>query len=92
MGLDDDTAFLEWAAALLELSPALRQVRFRLVPARMREHTFWSRYFAGLRRVIRMELFAEAPEPAPENDAEQVPVRATEPQADSISTSMGDSL
>mmetsp|Transcript_40796 Transcript_40796/g.82255 ORF Transcript_40796/g.82255 Transcript_40796/m.82255 type:complete len:160 (-) Transcript_40796:245-724(-) len=55
--LDDSTTFAEWAEALLEWSPSLRQVRYRLVPSRMKEEAFWSRYFAGVRSVVREQLF-----------------------------------
>merc|ERR1712151_332819 len=55
--MDDNTAFAEWAGALLEQSPALRKVRFRLVPSRMKEDVFWSRYFAAVRRVARAAIF-----------------------------------
>nr|ABI14286.1 BSD domain-containing protein [Pfiesteria piscicida] len=57
--LEDDKAFGEWAAALLEWSPTLRQVRYRLVPARLKEEAFWSRYFAGLREAVRREIFRD---------------------------------
>mmetsp|Transcript_96296 Transcript_96296/g.281294 ORF Transcript_96296/g.281294 Transcript_96296/m.281294 type:complete len:157 (-) Transcript_96296:80-550(-) len=55
--LDDRTAFAEWAEALLEWSPSLRKVRYSLVPSRMKEEVFWSRYFAGVRSVVRQQLF-----------------------------------
>mmetsp|Transcript_4787 Transcript_4787/g.9718 ORF Transcript_4787/g.9718 Transcript_4787/m.9718 type:complete len:144 (+) Transcript_4787:24-455(+) len=55
--LEDDKAFAEWAAALLEWSGTLRQVRYRLVPGRIKEEVFWSRYFAGLRAVVRRDVF-----------------------------------
>eukprot|EP00413_Alexandrium_margalefii_P038127 CAMPEP_0204595274 /NCGR_PEP_ID=MMETSP0661-20131031/52576_1 /ASSEMBLY_ACC=CAM_ASM_000606 /TAXON_ID=109239 /ORGANISM="Alexandrium margalefi, Strain AMGDE01CS-322" /LENGTH=156 /DNA_ID=CAMNT_0051605777 /DNA_START=18 /DNA_END=488 /DNA_ORIENTATION=- len=55
--LDDSMAFGEWAEALLEWSASLRQVRYRLVPSRMREEVFWSRYFAGVRSTVRDQLF-----------------------------------
>eukprot|EP00405_Crypthecodinium_cohnii_P024748 CAMPEP_0206496682 /NCGR_PEP_ID=MMETSP0324_2-20121206/49606_1 /ASSEMBLY_ACC=CAM_ASM_000836 /TAXON_ID=2866 /ORGANISM="Crypthecodinium cohnii, Strain Seligo" /LENGTH=152 /DNA_ID=CAMNT_0053981849 /DNA_START=38 /DNA_END=493 /DNA_ORIENTATION=- len=60
--LEDDKAFGEWAAALLEWSPSLRQVRYRLVPALLKEEVFWSRYFAGLRSTIRAEVFRDEDE------------------------------
>lgn len=57
--MEDEMAFAEWAAALLDWSDALRHVRFRLVPSRMKEEVFWSRFFAGLRRVVRRSVFEE---------------------------------
>mmetsp|Transcript_177826 Transcript_177826/g.570290 ORF Transcript_177826/g.570290 Transcript_177826/m.570290 type:complete len:153 (-) Transcript_177826:123-581(-) len=57
--LGEDKAFGEWAAALLEWSPTLRQVRYRLVPGRLKEETFWNRYFAGLRQAVRAEVFRD---------------------------------
>eukprot|EP00931_Biecheleriopsis_adriatica_P069686 TRINITY_DN43488_c0_g1_i1.p1 TRINITY_DN43488_c0_g1~~TRINITY_DN43488_c0_g1_i1.p1 ORF type:complete len:567 (+),score=102.08 TRINITY_DN43488_c0_g1_i1:62-1702(+) len=58
--MDDDTNFAEWAGALLEWNPELRKVRFRLVPQRMKEEVFWSRYFAGLRTAVRRLMFDDA--------------------------------
>ena len=57
--MDDDTNFAEWAGALLEWNSELRFVRFRLVPRRLTEEAFWSRYFAALRKSIQDLLFQE---------------------------------
>ena len=57
--MDDDTNFAEWAGALLEWNSNLRFVRFRLVPRRLTEDVFWSRYFAALRGSIQALLFQE---------------------------------
>merc|ERR1712159_840813 len=35
-------AVAEWGQSLLELDPELAQLRFRTVPAKMAEETFWS--------------------------------------------------
>eukprot|EP00929_Paragymnodinium_shiwhaense_P048788 TRINITY_DN24626_c0_g1_i6.p1 TRINITY_DN24626_c0_g1~~TRINITY_DN24626_c0_g1_i6.p1 ORF type:complete len:281 (-),score=58.49 TRINITY_DN24626_c0_g1_i6:325-1167(-) len=64
VGEDTKLAYMEWAEALLEWNPELRRVRFKLVPSRMREVTFWSRYFAGVRRVVQKSVF-------PDEDQEQ---------------------
>ncbi|CAK9025794.1 unnamed protein product [Durusdinium trenchii] len=55
--MDDSTNFAEWAGALLEWNSELRRVRFELVPRRLTENGFWSRYFAALRREIQQLIF-----------------------------------
>ncbi|CAE8591429.1 unnamed protein product, partial [Polarella glacialis] len=57
--MDDATNFAEWAGALLEWSPSLVKVRFRLVPSRMKEEAFWSRYFAAVREVVRRQVYGQ---------------------------------
>eukprot|EP00438_Fugacium_kawagutii_P021202 Skav201599 [mRNA] locus=scaffold152:765980:768765:+ [translate_table: standard] len=58
--MDDETNFAEWAGALLEWNPELRQGMLpRLVPRRLSETTFWSRYFAALRSEIQELMFSE---------------------------------
>eukprot|EP00416_Gambierdiscus_australes_P004120 CAMPEP_0171144052 /NCGR_PEP_ID=MMETSP0766_2-20121228/145281_1 /TAXON_ID=439317 /ORGANISM="Gambierdiscus australes, Strain CAWD 149" /LENGTH=148 /DNA_ID=CAMNT_0011607895 /DNA_START=9 /DNA_END=451 /DNA_ORIENTATION=+ len=59
--LDERTTFAEWASALLEWNPTLRQVRYRLVPGCMKEEVFWSRYFAGVRQAVRQQLLQQQP-------------------------------
>mmetsp|Transcript_41296 Transcript_41296/g.113884 ORF Transcript_41296/g.113884 Transcript_41296/m.113884 type:complete len:157 (-) Transcript_41296:38-508(-) len=54
---DTTLAYMEWAEALLHWSPELRQVRFTLVPKRMKEAVFWSRYFASVRHTVQKLLF-----------------------------------
>eukprot|EP00916_Digyalum_oweni_P018857 GHVL01031481.1.p2 GENE.GHVL01031481.1~~GHVL01031481.1.p2 ORF type:complete len:106 (-),score=20.32 GHVL01031481.1:806-1123(-) len=44
------------AEALLEQDTSLRQIRFKLVPARLNEETFWQRFFGGVRCIIRDEF------------------------------------
>eukprot|EP00435_Cladocopium_sp_Y103_P022469 s2279_g5.t1 len=61
--MEDDTNFAEWAGALLEWNSELRMVRFQLVPRRFSEQTFWSRYFAALRREIQQLIFSEEEDP-----------------------------
>ncbi|CAJ1442608.1 unnamed protein product, partial [Effrenium voratum] len=58
--MDDDTYFAEWAGALLEWNPELRMVRFQLVPRRLSEVKFWSRFFAALRGAIAGLLFQDS--------------------------------
>jgi len=41
-----------------------QSARPRLVPRRFSEKTFWSRYFAALRREIQQLIFGEDPEDA----------------------------
>jgi len=65
--MDDDTCFAEWAGALLEWSPRLRRTRFLLVPKKMKEDIFWSRFFGTLRVVVREKIFAPA-EPESEDE------------------------
>ena len=64
--LDQQTFFLEWAMALLEQIESLKEVRFKLVPGRMKEDVFWKRYFAGIKRVVVKEFFLEAEEVKPQ--------------------------
>jgi hypothetical protein len=40
------------AVELLEMFPSLREARFRLVPARLSEEKFWSRFFTLLRERV----------------------------------------
>mmetsp|Transcript_42376 Transcript_42376/g.76054 ORF Transcript_42376/g.76054 Transcript_42376/m.76054 type:complete len:159 (-) Transcript_42376:48-524(-) len=54
--LDESASFGEWAAALLESDPSLCKVRYKLVPSKMKEEAFWSRYFAGVRQVVRRQV------------------------------------
>ena len=61
--MDDDTNFAEWAEALLEWSPELRRLRYRLVPRHLTEELFWSRYFNGLREQIQALIFQAAGRP-----------------------------
>mmetsp|Transcript_69723 Transcript_69723/g.167379 ORF Transcript_69723/g.167379 Transcript_69723/m.167379 type:complete len:200 (+) Transcript_69723:63-662(+) len=69
--MDDDTAYAEWAEALLQWSEQLRRVRFRLVPARMKEEVFWNRYFAGVRMVLQKELFTHLEDDSSDDDIDQ---------------------
>eukprot|EP00927_Polykrikos_kofoidii_P085318 TRINITY_DN9255_c0_g2_i1.p1 TRINITY_DN9255_c0_g2~~TRINITY_DN9255_c0_g2_i1.p1 ORF type:complete len:151 (-),score=39.97 TRINITY_DN9255_c0_g2_i1:168-620(-) len=57
VGENTTLAYMEWAEALLEWNEELRKVRFKLVPKRMKEAVFWSRYFAGVRRTVQKTLF-----------------------------------
>mmetsp|Transcript_177758 Transcript_177758/g.569955 ORF Transcript_177758/g.569955 Transcript_177758/m.569955 type:complete len:123 (-) Transcript_177758:312-680(-) len=50
-----------WAEALLEQLPDLRQNRFQLVPRRLSEEDFWSRYFAAVFAVLAEDLGDVAP-------------------------------
>merc|ERR1740129_2132161 len=49
-----------WAAALVEQLPALKDTRYRLVPRRLSEEVFWSRYFVAVFRILTEELRAAA--------------------------------
>ncbi|CAK0894125.1 unnamed protein product [Prorocentrum cordatum] len=49
---------LAWTEALLEQLPDLRQTRYRLVPGRLSEEAFWSRYFGAVFEVLEEELAA----------------------------------
>mmetsp|Transcript_4297 Transcript_4297/g.10601 ORF Transcript_4297/g.10601 Transcript_4297/m.10601 type:complete len:188 (+) Transcript_4297:56-619(+) len=69
--MDDNTAYAEWAEALLQWSPSLRRVRFKLVPARLKEEVFWSRYFAGVRRVLQEELFTHLEDDSSDEELER---------------------
>mmetsp|Transcript_100144 Transcript_100144/g.188656 ORF Transcript_100144/g.188656 Transcript_100144/m.188656 type:complete len:178 (-) Transcript_100144:9-542(-) len=50
-----------WAAALLEQIPELSETRYRLVPRRLSEEVFWSRYFTAVFSIIIEELEASMP-------------------------------
>eukprot|EP01071_Lankesteria_metandrocarpae_P007339 Lankesteria_metandrocarpae@DN4648_c0_g1_i6.p1 len=50
--LDESTIFLSWAEALLNQLPSLRQLRFRLVPQRLPEESFWEMFFFLVRHSI----------------------------------------
>uniref|UniRef100_A0A0G4GJ74 BSD domain-containing protein n=1 Tax=Chromera velia CCMP2878 TaxID=1169474 RepID=A0A0G4GJ74_9ALVE len=54
--MDDATNFCEWAGALLKKVPSLAAVRFRLVPARMNEETFWQRFFSAVREEVKRHV------------------------------------
>ncbi|CEM38995.1 unnamed protein product [Vitrella brassicaformis CCMP3155] len=56
--LDDTTTFVEWAGALLEQLPSLKEVRYRLVPSRIKEERFWKRYFGAIKNILTQELLA----------------------------------
>eukprot|EP00927_Polykrikos_kofoidii_P033691 TRINITY_DN28510_c0_g1_i1.p1 TRINITY_DN28510_c0_g1~~TRINITY_DN28510_c0_g1_i1.p1 ORF type:complete len:293 (+),score=70.91 TRINITY_DN28510_c0_g1_i1:58-879(+) len=56
-----DEVFIEWAETLLEFSAELRHVRFKLVPARMKEVQFFSRYFRAVHAAV-MRCSAGIPE------------------------------
>mmetsp|Transcript_21075 Transcript_21075/g.59243 ORF Transcript_21075/g.59243 Transcript_21075/m.59243 type:complete len:165 (-) Transcript_21075:177-671(-) len=48
----------DWVAALLEQLPALRSTRFRLVPRRLTEDAFWSRFIGAVFGILTEELCA----------------------------------
>ncbi|CEM09022.1 unnamed protein product [Vitrella brassicaformis CCMP3155] len=56
--LDDSTTFVEWAGALLDQLPSLKEVRYRLVPSRIKEERFWKRYFGAIKNILTQELLA----------------------------------
>merc|ERR1712187_536541 len=60
----------DWAGALLEREPALRQVRFRLVPRKISEEVFWARYFGAVFRILEEELRASVPKTASNGSAD----------------------
>ncbi|CAJ1411426.1 unnamed protein product [Effrenium voratum] len=56
-GPENSAAVLpSWAETLLEQQPGLKETRFRLVPAKLREEDFWDRYFAAVFHIIQLEL------------------------------------
>eukprot|EP00933_Yihiella_yeosuensis_P082709 TRINITY_DN96690_c0_g1_i1.p1 TRINITY_DN96690_c0_g1~~TRINITY_DN96690_c0_g1_i1.p1 ORF type:complete len:166 (+),score=27.33 TRINITY_DN96690_c0_g1_i1:89-586(+) len=79
--MDDDTNFAEWAGALLETVPSLCRVRFRLVPSRLKENVFWSRYFAEVRCVVRGLVFH--PRSDSEDEGQQQPPEESTEDSDS---------
>eukprot|EP00400_MALV-I_sp_L67-5_P000716 gene716-63_t len=73
VGIDEETFFLEWALDLLEQVESLKWLRYHLVPRKILEDDFWSRYFSGVKRVTMSEFFIDPdaeeftppPQPAP---------------------------
>jgi len=60
-----NNAVADWGESLLELDPGLAQLRFRMVPAKMSEETFWDVCFTQAAETLRdtfagnEELFRE---------------------------------
>lgn len=52
----------DWAGALLEQQSDLRDTRFRLVPGRLKEEEFWTRYFGTVFDLLTEEIRTSARE------------------------------
>ncbi|CAE7892643.1 unnamed protein product, partial [Symbiodinium microadriaticum] len=52
-----------WAQALLDRQPSLRSLRLRLVPAKIAEEEFWTRYLGAVFHVLEANLRQELDEP-----------------------------
>eukprot|EP00439_Symbiodinium_sp_Y106_P043885 s1738_g5.t1 len=51
-----------WAQALLDRQPSLRSLRLRLVPAKIAEEEFWTRYLGAVFRMLEANLMQELDE------------------------------
>lgn len=50
---EEGSEFLKWAVALLKTIPDLDNVRYKLVPTRMKEEDFWRRFYYGIRLMVK---------------------------------------